>query len=427
MAHRSLKRGAKIASAVTLSAIVLAACGGSDTKEDADANGTATINFYSNPDNSGATQQAVDKCNSSSNGSYTINYQLLPNDSDGQRQQLTQRLSAQDTSIDLMAMDVNWTAEFAEAGWVQEWSGDQKSDVENGTLKGALASATYDDKLYGAPFNTNTQLLWYRKDLVQTPPATWDEMITQAEQLNSQNKPHYVEVQGAKYEGLVVWYNSLVNSAGGTLLNKDGDKANTGDATKQAAEVMKRLATSPAANPSLANTQEDQARLAFESGNSAFQVNYPFVWASGQKNPAVAQNMGYAPYPSVKAGEPAKVTIGGINLGVSKFSRNPNKAMEAAKCLRSAENQKVLATVGGLPPTLNALYDDAEVRANYPFADIVRTQIDNASVRPQTPQYSSVSLAVQNALSPPASIDANSVNQKLEQGINDALNSQGLR
>jgi multiple sugar transport system substrate-binding protein len=426
MARNGLRRGWKIASAVTLSA-VLAACGGGDAPEDADADTNATINFFSNPDNSGATQQAVDRCNSESNDAWTINYQVLPNDSDGQRQQLTQRLSAQDEAIDLLAMDVNWTAEFAAAGWVREWTDENRESVEEGTLQGALDSATYEDSLYGAPFNTNTQLLWYRTDLVEEPPSTWDEMIDQAEQLEADGEPSFIEVQGAKYEGLVVWYNSLVNSAGGTILNEAADGPATGDATQRAAEIMQRLATSSAANPSLANTQEDQARLAFESGDSAFQINYPFVWASAQENEDVAETMGYAPWPSVNEGEPAEVTIGGINLGVSSYSRNPNKAMEAAECLRQAENQKVLATEGGLPPTLAELYDDEEVRAEYPFADIVRDQIENASVRPQTPQYSSVSLAIQNVLSPPADINVENVNSELESALNNALVSQGLQ
>ena len=39
-----------------------------------------------------------------------------------------------------------------------------------GTLPGPLETATYRGRLWAAPFTTNTQLLWYRKDLVSTPP-----------------------------------------------------------------------------------------------------------------------------------------------------------------------------------------------------------------------------------------------------------------
>ena len=43
-----------------------------------------------------------------------------------------------------------------------------------------IETASFESKLYAAPFNTNTQLLWYRKDLVKKPPKTWDEMIEQS-------------------------------------------------------------------------------------------------------------------------------------------------------------------------------------------------------------------------------------------------------
>jgi maltose-binding protein MalE len=64
-----------------------------------------------------------------------------------------------------------------------------------------------------APLNSNTQLLWYRKDLVPNPPETWDEMIGQAESLARQGKPHYIEIQGASYEGYTVWINAMILSS----------------------------------------------------------------------------------------------------------------------------------------------------------------------------------------------------------------------
>ena len=74
------------------------------------------------------------------------------------------------------------------------------------------------------PDNTNTQLLWYRSDLVPTPPTTWAQMIADAEQLAKEGKPHYIEIQGAQYEGATVWFNTMVASAGGSILNRDRDQ-----------------------------------------------------------------------------------------------------------------------------------------------------------------------------------------------------------
>ena len=87
------------------------------------------------------------------------------------------RLGAEDSSIDIVGMDVIWTGEFANAGWVEEWTGALKKQVTEKVFPNVIETASFEDKLYAAPFNTNTQLLWYRKDLVKKPPKTWDEMI----------------------------------------------------------------------------------------------------------------------------------------------------------------------------------------------------------------------------------------------------------
>ena len=60
--------------------------------------------------------------------------------------------------------------------------------------------------------------------------------------------------------------------------------------------------TSPAADPSLSVQQEDDNRLAMESGTAAFELNYPFVYPSMKANkPEMFKNFKWAPYPAVDA------------------------------------------------------------------------------------------------------------------------------
>jgi peptide/nickel transport system substrate-binding protein len=49
---------------------------------------------------------------------------------DGQREQLVRRSAAKDSSLDLLGLDVVWEAEFAEAGWIQPWTGERRRQVE---------------------------------------------------------------------------------------------------------------------------------------------------------------------------------------------------------------------------------------------------------------------------------------------------------
>ena len=54
----------------------------------------------------------------------------------------------------------------------------------------AVESATFEDTVYAIPLNTNTQLLWYRTDLTEEPPATWDELLDAADELEADGEPH---------------------------------------------------------------------------------------------------------------------------------------------------------------------------------------------------------------------------------------------
>ncbi|HEY1714377.1 MAG TPA: extracellular solute-binding protein, partial [Solirubrobacteraceae bacterium] len=282
-------------------------------------------------------------------------------------------------------------------------------------------------QLVAVPDNSNTQLLWYNSALTPKPPTTWAQMIADAEHLAKEGKPHYIEIQGAQYEGATVWFNTMVASAGGTILNPDATKVTLGAPAVKALSIMKELASSPAADPSLSVQMENDNRLAFEAGNAAFELNYPFVYPSIQADkPALAKKMGYTNYPSVTPGQPAKVTIGGSNLGVSSYSKYPQYDFAAIKCLTNAANQKVDAIKGGLPPTLASLYSDPALTKPYPFKTLIKQQLADAGIRPQTPAYADVTIAIQKALSPPASIDPTSVLDTLKSQLKAALSSGAL-
>src|SRR5215469_2968535 len=141
---RVRQRVAILAGAI-LAASGLAACGTSSGGA-----GPVTLNYYIYPDTSGATDQAVASCTKQSHGKYTISYQQLPTAADGQRQQLVRRLAAHDNTIDIMGLDVTWEAEFAEAGWIEPWTGANKAAAEDGTLKPALDTAIWKGQLVAA-------------------------------------------------------------------------------------------------------------------------------------------------------------------------------------------------------------------------------------------------------------------------------------
>ena len=389
-----------------------------------------TLRWFIFNEPSGAPQKIADRCSQQSGGRYKIEFELLPNQADQQREQLVRRLGAEDSSLDLMGLDVVWTGEFANAGWIEPVPASTARIVSENVFSSVLQTARFEDRLYVVPIWSNTQLLWYRKDLVPTPPKTWDEMIDMGEKIG--RAKGRIQVQANRYEGLVVWVNQLIESAGTSVLA--GPKAVRLDKapTEKALGIIGRLSRSRVAPPNLTTSNEDSARLGFEAGNSAFQINYPFVYPSAKSNaPEIFKKMGAAQYPAVDDQHPAKPPIGGINIGVSSYSKHKAEAFAATECLVKPANQLEVATLGGLPPVREDLYDEPEMEKVYPtFSDQIRDAIKTAGPRPsESPAYQDLSLAIQRAVHPTTKIDPKNLGaayDKLRDNVEKAVKREGL-
>jgi multiple sugar transport system substrate-binding protein len=397
-------------------------CGGSD---DEGGSGT-TLRWFVAIQPGGTIQEVAKRCTEESNGRYNVQLELLPTLADQQREQLVRRLGAEDSTIDIIGMDVIWTAEFANAGWLREWPEPQASQVTENVFDSVLETARFEGKLYGAPFNSNTELLWYRTDEAQQPPATWDEMISEAERLGTT-----IQVQANRYEGFTVWVNYMIESAGGQILSGPEEVALPQGPTEDALSVIGRFANSSAAPEDIDTSTEDTARRSFEAGASAFMINYTFALGSAEANaPDVAKNMGAAKLPAVVEGMPSRPPLGGFNLGISAYSENPELAFEAATCLSNAQSQLTATELDGLPPSREDLYADKVVRKAFPgFSEEIKRSIADAEPRPLTPAYTDLSLAIQRALHPPSKIDPDDpgpVYDELREKVEEAVKREGL-
>jgi multiple sugar transport system substrate-binding protein len=159
----------------------------------------------------------------------------------------------------------------------------------------------------------------------------------------------------------------------------------------------------------MSTNREDQARIGFEEGRSDYQVNYTFIYPSAEAIEGFQDKIGWARYPRTDKDKPSRPPLGGINIGVSEYSSNPDLAFEAAECIANEDHQAAAAELGGLPPTTESVYEDPKVQEAFPFADELRESIDNAAPRPVTPAYSDISLAVQKTYHPPEGVDPDGI------------------
>jgi multiple sugar transport system substrate-binding protein len=380
--------------------------------------GPPTLVWYINPDD-GGQEELAEQCSEEADGAYQISTSLLPREAPGQREQLARRLAAGDEGIDLMSLDPAFIAEFAEAGWLTDIPPEVASEVTEDIVEPAVEVSTWRDELVAIPFWANTQLLWYRASVAEQAGLddvddgiSWSELIDAA-----QSEDTLISVHGVREEAYAVWINALVESAGGSIVeNPDAPAAEVElgldtDAGKAAAEVIEAIAQDGLAGPGLANLDEEAAMHQFNSEASSFMVNWPFVWAAingavdeGTLEQDFLDDIAWAPYPSVGDGDP-RPPFGGISIGISAFSNQPDEAIEAAQCLTSPDNQAEYFVNEGNPAAHTDAYDDPDVQDAFPMADLIRESLENAGLRPHTPYYNEVSEGLRTSWHPPADVN----------------------
>ncbi len=331
-----------------------------------------------------------------------VRIEALPPSADDQRQQMALELEARSSELDILDLDLVWTGEFAENGWLADLE-DIRPRIEQVSLRGPVRSATWKGKLWAAPFTTDAGFLYYRTDLVDRPPATWKELMEVGLRVGKEHEIAPFAGQGARYEGMVVNYLEYLWGAGGDLFNADGTKVLfQEDPAVQAVEFMRSALHSGFYAPGFNTMREEDARNAFQSANAVFMRNWPYAYQlmSGQdpENPSpVAGRFGIAPLPTF-TGEGTITGLGGHNLAVSRFSDNVGAAQEFAQFVSTTPDvQRNLARKHSLAPTMASVYEDL---AGDPVMALLGRILPEARPRPATPEWNAISEEIQRQIFP---------------------------
>jgi trehalose/maltose transport system substrate-binding protein len=379
---------------------ILAACGGGSSSGSGGAasehqSDRGPITYVQGKDNTGDVKNIMAKWNSL-HPDQKVTLKEQSDNADQQHDDLVQHFKAKDPGYDVVGVDVVWTSEFAAQGWLQPLEG--KFPFSTGPLlKVAVDAATYQGKLYAAPYTTDGGMLYYRKDLVPSPPTTWSQLQADCKIAKAHRIGCYAG-QFAKYEGLTVNATEAINAAGGQVVKSDGKTADVD--TPQAVKGISFLADMYKNGdiPKEAITyQEEQGRQAFEAGKLLFLRNWSYVYnlANSDGSSVVKGKFGVAPLPG-PSGVGAS-TLGGHNLGMSVYSKHKATAYDFMKFMESRDIQNQLLVKEANGPTLKSLYSDPTLLAN-PKLGYLKTlgeSLATAKSRPVTPFYPGVTASIE--------------------------------
>ncbi|MEV7324562.1 ABC transporter substrate-binding protein [Streptomyces sp. NPDC093970] len=383
--------------------LVIAACGNASPGGGGDsatqgANARGPITFVTGKDNSGVLPFIADEWNKT-HPDEKVTIKQQSDQADQQLSDLEQHFQAKDPGYDVVTVDVVWTAEFAAKGWIIPLTGPNALDTTE-LLPATVKSATYNGKLYAAPYGSDGGLLYYRTDLAKTAPTTWEQLIADCKGRTAKGtitgaKPACYAGQFAKYEGLTVNAAEAINATGGSIVGTDGRSA-TVDSAQSATGLdflVKGFKDGYIPKEAL-GFQETQSLNAFEAGQLMFMRNWPYAVAVlNGKGSKVAGKFAVAPLPG-PSGHGAS-TLGGHNLGISAYSQHKATALDFLKFIESDAVQRNNLTVGTLAPVLTSMYSAPALVAKFTYLPDLLKSIQTAVPRPITPYYPGVTEAIE--------------------------------
>ncbi|MBE3561260.1 MAG: ABC transporter substrate-binding protein [Ktedonobacteraceae bacterium] len=395
-----LERAVAIGLTSSAAVSLLEACGG--TTNSTGGNGAATnVVWQSENETTNTYKDIADAFNNGIGKQKGIHVTWLqgPTSTNDMLTKYNNQFRARAKTPDIVSIDIVYQAQFAANQWTKpitdsQWPASEREKYLQGPIKGC----TYQGKLWAAPLRTDLGLLYYRKDLVQTPPATYDNLVSTSKSVAPSKTKYGYVWQGAQYEGLVCNFCEVLYGYGGFILDlNDPTKilVNSPEGVQALTMMVSWIGT---ISPDAVTTyQEEQARTTWQNGDSAFMRNWPYAYAKGQaaSESKIVDKFDIAALPHGGKETVGHSNIGGWNLAINAYSQYPDQAWEFIKYTLSPEAQKKLATQATFTVTLQSAYDDPDVLAKAPLFAKLKPILQNALPRPVSPKYIDVSDAVQ--------------------------------
>ena len=242
----------------------------------------------------------------------------LSSDADTAIQTVNQAFIAGDSTPDIIDSDPTWVAPFANAGFIVPL---QQSGISpTSFLPGEVSQGTYNGKLYGVFWYDGAEGLYYRTDLVKTPPKTPMQLVTDA-QAAMKADPKLKEgiaFEGMKYEGAVTVFNDLMASFGGKFDPSNLDTPQNVAALQFLHDLIYKYKV---ASTSVTSWDEGGADKAFQAGQAAFETNWPFVLQEvNTKGSPLYNKVGFEPFPTLSGVGTA--TQGGDELVINAKTKH---------------------------------------------------------------------------------------------------------
>lgn len=264
----------------------------------------------------------------------------------------TAPLIAEDSTVDVFLLDNVWIPNFGAKKFAEPlaYSEQEKSSFEAAVLSECL----YEGELIALPFSIDLSWIYYRRDLIDAPPSTWEDWIALGRQLAQEQKVRYGGViQGQDGEEMLCTAREIINSSSDIATGLS---------------LYKEILSLGGQEVNLDSTTYVKA---FSQGEAAFMKAGSTAWhIVNQNGSEVKMKVGIVPLPAGSDGSAASL-LGGSSLAVNRFSEKKEAAFRLVRYLTGEEAQLQAAVEFGLMPTRIAVYENYRVAEENPHFDLI--------------------------------------------------------
>jgi multiple sugar transport system substrate-binding protein len=322
-------------------------------------------------------------------------------------ERIEEEFSSGTASYDLISTHTKYAPSQRE--WLTPLDEDLKdSELENFTPR-TLELARIEEQLYGVPRNLDVKLLYYRTDLMDRPPSSWEELREEAVRLRSDG--FYGFAFPGKESGLFGHFFELYAMAGGRMFKDEGPPIPrlNDEAGRWALTFLKDL-YERAAPKETPDWHYDEVAACFREGKAAMSTDWPggFYTYEDPEQSAVVGSYDVALYPEGRVGR--FVYSGSHTFAIPYTVRDRPAAVELLRYLTSRESQAFEAKLGTLPARSDSL-GDARAEA----------EADSLAER----RWMLLEKAQEAALIPPKHPNYPAVEDAIWQGVREALLGKG--
>ena len=318
-------------------------------------------------------------------------------------EQIEEEFSSATASYDLISTHTKYAPSQRE--WLTPVGDDlEASELENFTPR-TLELARIDGLLYGVPRNLDVKLLYYRTDLVERPPSSWEELRDEAARLRSGDL--YGFVFPGKESGLFGHFFELHAMHGGRMFPDEGPPVPSlnDEAGLWALTLLKDL-RARAAPEETPDWHYDEVAACFREGKAVMSTDWPggFYTYEDPDQSAVVGRYDVCLYPEGRAGR--FIYSGSHTFAIPNTVRDRPAALDLLRFLTSRESQAFEARLGTLPARSDALRD-------------ARAEAEAGSLAER--RWGLLEEAQEAALIPPKHQNYPAVEDAIWQGIREAL------